>query len=189
MSASLAHEIRNPIASLSRTVQLLAKQKESRLHKIILREVNRINELVDLFLQSARAQHLTLEYTRVDTSILEIVEALQHDRAQNVEISVDVLSPTTINIDIAKFRQIVWNLLLNSVQAGRNGHVVVRTTEDNNQYVIEITDDGKGIPAEDLQKVMDRFLYYSSGWYRTRIVCGSTNCSRTPRNIEYKEIQ
>ena len=74
-------------------------------------------------------------------------------RAQNVEISVDVLSSTTINIDIAKFRQIVWNLLLNSVQASPNGHVVIRTTEGNNQYVIEIIDDGKGIPAEDLQKV------------------------------------
>ena len=55
-------------------MQLLAEAKESRLHKIILREVNRINELVDLFLQSARAQHLTLENTSVDTSILEIVD-------------------------------------------------------------------------------------------------------------------
>ena len=85
MSASLAHEIRNPIASLSGAVQLLAEQRKVDFTLIILREVNRINELVDLFLQSARSQHLTLEHTSVVPSILEIVEALQHDpRAQSV---------------------------------------------------------------------------------------------------------
>lgn len=164
MSASLAHEIRNPIASLSGAVQLLAEQEESRLHTIILREVNRINELVDLFLQSARAQHLTLEYTNVDTSILEIVEALQHDpRAQTVDISVGVLSSASVNIDIAKFRQIVWNLLLNSIQASSNGHVVLSAIESEGQYVLDITDDGKGIAPEDLNKVMDPFFTTRAG--------------------------
>lgn len=164
MSASLAHEIRNPIASLSGAVQLLAEQKESRLHRIILREVNRINELVNLFLQSARSQHLTVKYTSVVSSILEIVEALQHDpRAHSVEISTGELSYSPFNIDVAKFRQIVWNLLLNSVQASPNGHVVLSTKELDGQYVLEITDDGKGIPQSDLDKVMDPFFTTRAG--------------------------
>ena len=74
-----------------------------------------------------------------------------------------MLSTATIDIDIAKFRQIVWNLLLNSVQASPNGHVVVSTTESKSQYIIEITDNGKGIPAEDLQKVMDPFFTTRAG--------------------------
>ena len=58
LAASLAHEIRNPIASLSGAVQLLEESKENKLHKIILREVERINDLVELFLQSARSTKL-----------------------------------------------------------------------------------------------------------------------------------
>lgn len=164
MSASLAHEIRNPIASLSGAVQLLSEQKDSRLHKIILREVNRINELVDLFLQSARSQHLTLEHTNVVSSILEIVEALQHDpRTQSVEISVGDLSYTSFEIDVAKFRQIVWNLLLNSVQASPNGHVVLNSEDKDGQYILQIIDDGKGIAPNDLDKVMDPFFTTRAG--------------------------
>ena len=148
MSASLAHEIRNPIASLSGAVQLLAEQKESRLHTIILREVNRINELVDLFLQSARSQHLTLEHTSVVPSILEIVEALQHDpRAQSVEISVEELSDETFDIDVAKFRQIVWNLLFNAVQASPNGQVVLSTQANNDLYTLRDCRQWEGYPS------------------------------------------
>ena len=164
MSASLAHEIRNPIASLSGAVQLLAEQKESRLHTIILREINRINELVDLFLQSARSQHLTVEHTSVVSSVLEIVEALQHDpRAQSVDISIKELSHTPFDIDLAKFRQIVWNLLLNSVQASQGGHITFHSKDVDGQYVLQITDDGKGIPQKDLDKVMDPFFTTRAG--------------------------
>ena len=164
MSASLAHEIRNPIASLSGAVQLMAEKEESRLHQIVLREVNRINELVDLFLQSARAQHLSIVLTRVDTSILEIVEALQHDpRAQSVSLSVGELCSATLNIDIAKFRQIVWNLLLNSIQASPDGHVVLSTSESEDHYVLHIKDDGRGIAEENLAKVMDPFFTTRAG--------------------------
>ncbi len=164
MSASLAHEIRNPIASLSGAVQLLAEQKESRLHTIILREINRINELVDLFLQSARSQHLTMEHTSVVSSVLEIVEALQHDpRAQSVEISIKGLSHTPFDIDLAKFRQIVWNLLLNSVQASQDGHITLHSKDVDGQYVLQIADDGKGIPQKDLDKVMDPFFTTRAG--------------------------
>ena len=164
LSASLAHEIRNPIASLSGAVQLLAEQKESRLHTIILREVNRINELVDLFLQSARSQHLTLARQSVVSSILEIVEALQHDpRTQDVEVTVLELSEQEFDIDIAKFRQIVWNLLLNAIQASPNGRVSINTRCVDEVYVLEIVDTGKGIPADDLSKVLDPFFTTRAG--------------------------
>jgi len=164
LSASLAHEIRNPIASLSGAVQLLAEQKESRLHTIILREVNRINELVDLFLQSARSQHVNLERVSVVPSILEIVEALQHDpRAQSVEVTIGHLNEQPLDVDVAKFRQILWNLLLNSIQASPNGSVVLQTSLEEDFYVLRIVDNGKGISASDLEKVMDPFFTTRAG--------------------------
>lgn len=164
LSASLAHEIRNPIASLSGAVQLLAEQKESRLHTIILREVNRINELVDLFLQSARSQHLNLEQCSVVPSILEIVEALQHDpRAQAVEVSIGTFDDRKIEVDIAKFRQILWNLLLNAIQASPNGTVFLEASVEGGSYVLRIVDNGKGISSSDLEKVMDPFFTTRAG--------------------------
>ena len=164
LSASLAHEIRNPIASLSGAVQLLAEQQESRLHTIILREVRRINELVDLFLQSARSQQLSLELQRIDASIQEIVEALKHDpRAQRTSIDVAFESSVAIQVDVAKFRQIVWNVLLNSIQAGQAKQISILVQRTEEDLVVSINDDGTGIPSEHLSKVLDPFFTTRAG--------------------------
>ncbi len=164
LSASLAHEIRNPIASLSGAVQLLAEQESSRLHTIILREVRRINELVDLFLQSARSQQLSLERQSVDASIQEIVEALKHDpRAQKTSIAIGIESSIPITVDVAKFRQIVWNVLLNAIQAGQANEISIVVRHIENELVVSIKDDGVGIPSENLLKVLDPFFTTRAG--------------------------
>ncbi len=164
LSASLAHEIRNPIASLSGAVQLLAEQKESRLHTIILREVNRINELVNLFLQSARSQQLQLRTQPLVPSIQEIIEALKHDqRAQKTTIVFTEQDHTSVEVDSAKFRQIIWNILLNAIQAGEATEVNIVTTCTAGVYVVRVSDNGGGISPEYLAKITDPFFTTRAG--------------------------
>jgi signal transduction histidine kinase len=164
LSASLAHEIRNPIASLSGAVQLLAERQESRLHTIILREVKRINELVDLFLQSARSQQLHLEDASLRPIVEEIVEALSHDpRAQQTEVVMEPISDSVLRIDPSKIRQILWNLLLNAIQATENGRVCIYTIEQEHDLTLVVEDTGKGIPADNVAKIFDPFFTTRAG--------------------------
>ena len=164
LSASLAHEIRNPIASLSGAVQLLAEQEDNRLHTIILREVTRINELVDLFLQSARSQHVTLRRDSIVDSVTEIVEAIQHDyRAQGIQIDMGELSSEEFLVDLSKFRQVIWNLLLNAIQASPNGQVTISGVQTEHSYVLTIQDNGKGIPSQEISAIFDPFFTTRAG--------------------------
>jgi two-component system, NtrC family, sensor histidine kinase PilS len=164
LSASLAHEIRNPIASLSGAVQLLSEQKQSRLHTIILREVHRINELVDLFLQSARSQHLNTAHQSVLPSLYEIAEAVQHDpRAQGVTLEILKKADVSISVDISKFRQVIWNLLLNSIQAGSATNIKILTIRDPEIFWIVVQDNGVGISPENLDKIVDPFFTTRAG--------------------------
>ena len=164
LSASLAHEIRNPIASLSGAVQLLSEQKQSRLHTIILREVDRINELVDLFLQSAGSQHLNRVHQSVLPSLYEIVEVVQHDpRAQGVSLEVVSEADVAIDVDISKFRQVMWNLLLNSIQAGSARDIRIITQIDSSFCWVVVEDNGVGIPRENLDKIVDPFFTTRAG--------------------------
>ena len=163
-SASLAHEIRNPIASLSGAVQLLAEQGKSRLHTIILREVNRINELVDLFLKSASSQHLKLEFVSISPIIHEVLEALRLDpRTVNVQFTIESDDEVILEVDPAKIRQVIWNLLINGVQATENGNLYITTSVSDKTYSIRIRDTGKGIGEESLPKIFDPFFTTRAG--------------------------
>ena len=81
LAAGLAHEIRNPLASLSGSVQLLRDEGRSPLHDIVLREVKRLNELVDEFLDSARPVRLTIEMVNPGDIIGDVSTAFRNDPA------------------------------------------------------------------------------------------------------------
>ena len=85
LAASLAHEIRNPLASLSGSVQLLEEQKANPLHRIILREVERLNDLVEEFLQAARPLKLTVTSMSLENLLNEVFQTFQNDpRCRNI---------------------------------------------------------------------------------------------------------
>ena len=164
LAASLAHEIRNPIASLSGAVQLLHAKENNRLYEIILREVHRINELVELFLESARSTDIRPAWTSIVSSIQEIATALKFDpRCKSVIIDVHDLIPQELYVDVAKIRQILWNLLLNAIQAMPEGGNITIRTEMTDKYIVHIIDNGVGIDAQYLPKLFDPFFSTRAG--------------------------
>ena len=165
LTSSLAHEIRNPLASLSGAVQLLSENKENRLYAIILREINRINELVDIYLHTARPKQLKQKWCSLRPMIFEVIQAFEHDpRSRQIEIKPIDIHDISVYVDISKIRQIIWNLLINAVQAiSDDGSIYIRDRVEEEYYVLSIRDTGRGISPSIIQKIFDPFFTAKSG--------------------------
>lgn len=166
LAASLAHEIRNPLASLSGSVQLLEEREANPLHRIVLREVQRLNDLVEEFLQAARPLKLNQAQMNMAELLSDVVEAFRNDpRCRGLrEIFLDVSALPLIVADSARLRQVVWNLLVNAVQATEVGGSIWVTAEKSDTGInVGVRDDGMGIAPEQLLRIFDPFYTTRSG--------------------------
>jgi two-component system sensor histidine kinase PilS (NtrC family) len=166
LAASLAHEIRNPLASLSGAAQLLEEGQKNKLHTIILREVKRINELVEDFLQSARPPSLKRRFVVPEPLIFEVMEAFSLDpRGAHLEVKLDLSDDNMeVFIDEKLIRQVLWNLIINAAYATQGGDILFLKTERIDQnWVMYIADTGSGIEPELCSKIFDPFVTMRSG--------------------------
>ncbi len=166
LAAGIAHEIRNPLAAISGSIELLrtspqATEDDATLMAIVQREIVRLNELVGDLLDYAnpRASH-ALDFD-VGVMVEETVRVARADPAFGaVELVATAAGPLPYHGDAAKLRQVLWNLLRNASDAAALGgkHVsVAATTVDGNVEVV-ITDDGAGIPADQVAHIFDPFF-------------------------------
>jgi len=166
LSASVAHEIRNPLTSLIGFVQLL--QSEDKKHQfyysIMADELNRINHIAGELLLLARPQEIKFVRAGLQQIIRNVVSLLEPVAAlQNVEIIPD-FSTEDICIDCEpnQLKQLFINLIKNAIEAShQGGKVIVSVETRRNQKVrISIKDDGIGISKERLERIGEPF--YSS---------------------------
>jgi len=173
LSARMAHEIRNPLASMSGSVQLLADQgsiveNDQRLLKIILRETDRLNSLITDFLTYARPvspQKKPIDFHAFTEEICLLVSSDR--RFGGVVISNRVPADLTIHADSNQLRQVMLNLLNNAAEATHNGgrivvdaHVVKNSTQSTLQEehaVITVSDNGSGIADEAATHLFEPF--------------------------------
>ena len=169
VAAGLAHELRNPLASMSGSVELLRAgldpaDADARLMDIVLREAARLNQLVARFLEYARPaapRRAPADLARVAAETLDV---FVHDpAAARVRLERD-LAPTPASCDADQVRQVLWNLLVNAAQAaqaaGRAGvRVAVRCQpEPDGGARLEVEDDGPGIAPQDLPRLFTPFF-------------------------------
>src|SRR5215813_5018973 len=165
MSANIAHEIRNPLASLTGAIEVLASngtagEVRQRLAQIILKESARLNEILRDFLEYARPAPLARARTNVIESIDEVLVLLEH-RADPGTLKVVREFPPSLDwvIDPQQFRQVVWNLCLNAVQAMPNGGELRVTVETvRGRLEVRISDTGEGIAEENLAHIFEPFF-------------------------------
>jgi two-component system, NtrC family, sensor histidine kinase HydH len=167
MAAGMAHEIKNPLASLAGSIQLLREDihydpYHDKLMQIALRETDRLSELVGNFLLFARPQAGKIEKIELRASILEVLELFEKNSecASRIAISVDLAQGIWIEIDPVHFHQVLWNILLNAAEAIENeGKIEIRLYETkSNMAILEIEDNGCGIPEATLKMVFDPFF-------------------------------
>jgi two-component system, NtrC family, sensor histidine kinase HydH len=166
MLAGISHEIKNPLASLSGSIQLLKEDTKSgsyedKLMRIILRETDRLKDIVNDIRLFARPQKTSASDIQIDNAISEIVEIFVNDPKWNDRINITLRLDKTVFvfIDPAHFKQIFWNLLKNAAESiPKKGDIFInlRSFRHGRVYLI-ISDSGKGIDKLDAKQIFDPF--------------------------------
>ena len=166
LSAGIAHEIRNPLAAIAGSVQVLKNSKslsaqEQRLMSIVLRESERLNKSIAEFLRFVRPQEKMPAAFDIAASLSETLELLQNspELLENHEIRREIEPPSfSIIGDPDQIRQVFWNLARNAFQAMPGGGVlVVRTEVTSDSYRINFADNGRGMTVLDQQRLFQPF--------------------------------
>jgi two-component system sensor histidine kinase PilS (NtrC family) len=170
MSANIAHEIRNPLASLTGAIEVLVSQGPAgelreRLANIVLKESGRLNAILRDFLEYARPAPLARVRVNVCETIDEVLVLLEH-RATPGSLKVVRELPGSLEweLDPQQFRQAMWNLCLNAVQAMPDGgELRVTALVVDGALVVRIEDSGDGIGGNDVAHVFEPFFSTKPG--------------------------
>jgi two-component system sensor histidine kinase HydH len=167
MGAGLAHEIKNPLASITGCIQLLRDEMpydagRDKLMRIVLREADRLSALVGNFLLFARPPSGKSSPISLDQAIPETISLFEKDERcrERIAIRQSGQKGLWVAMDPDHFRQVLWNLLLNAVEAIEgSGWIDVRVDSAKAKQVsICITDSGCGIPRENISHIFDPFF-------------------------------
>ncbi|RLB81704.1 MAG: hypothetical protein DRH15_06515, partial [Deltaproteobacteria bacterium] len=165
LAAGIAHEIRNPMASISGSIQMLKEemgenQMQTRLMDIALNEVNRLNQLVNDFLIFARPRQPHPEVFELRELVEQTLELFKHSPhwMKKIDVSASLNGPLPVKSDPQLVKQILWNLLRNACEAMPSGgklQVLARPCVESNPLPaveLEIRDTGPGLDEKDLSK-------------------------------------
>jgi len=171
LAAGLAHEIKNPLASLSGSIQLLKKKEELseselKLMSIVLRETDRLDSLLQNFLDYAKPSRLDLKNIAVRSLIEPIVGLCKNDLTQSekqIEFDMDIPQDLHCVLDAQKMKQIFWNLIRNAVSSiERAGKVKIsaylKVNQNEEILRFEVQDSGKGMDEETQTRAFEPFF-------------------------------
>lgn len=170
ISAGTAHEIRNPLTSIKGFLQVLKRsmnergmEKEFGYTEIMLKEIDRINELVSEFLLLSKPKHSAFSPVSISTVLREILpiinnEAILHNVTVQYEAAVNL--PMVV-ADRELLKQVCLNLSKNGIEAMVDGGILTlseKVDKEGQKILVEIHDSGPGIPAFLVDKIFDPFF-------------------------------
>ncbi len=170
LAAGIAHEIGNPLTSISTFAQLLREMAADEFSKtsldIINNQIQRITDIVRRMSVFSRADSLSVKYVQINDILNSTLDLLRLDkrmkRTVEISVSLDAALPRTM-IDEGQIAQVFINIVINALDAMPDGgRLTVTTRQDHDDMgkdaiLIEIADSGVGIPSEELQKIFDPF--------------------------------
>jgi signal transduction histidine kinase len=166
LSAGLAHEIRNPLASIEGAANVLQRGTQSEERRgefldIIQKESRRLNRLLTSFLDFAKPRQPDWRVVEVD-NLFDSVKALARHVGGTRSLEVRKrIQPglSTLECDPEQLKQVLLNLVMNAIQAmPQGGTVVLAAKQDETQITIDVHDQGRGISDDDLDRIFDPFF-------------------------------
>ncbi len=166
IAAGLAHEIQTPLAGVKGALEIIASRvapntPEAEFAGIGGRELARLEGLVSEFLTYARPHDPALRPTDVH-EIVERVAALLRSEAERKTVTLTLERSAVVpllSLDPEQMTQVIFNVVLNAIQAtGEGGHVRIRESEAAGYAVIDVADEGPGIPPEHALRIFDPFF-------------------------------
>ena len=176
LAGGLAHEIKNPLSTMSMNLELLTEDLETldvparhrMLKKVesVQRECKHLQDILDAFLQFARVGKLALTTANLNTLVSDFIDFFRPQANEaGIEISphFDADLPA-IQVDPALFRQVLMNLALNVVQAMPDGGLIeLQTSHRDGTVYLDIIDNGKGIDETVKSRMFDAFFSTKAG--------------------------
>jgi signal transduction histidine kinase len=167
IARTIAHEVRNPLTNLTLAFDQLKEEVSNQspdvklYSEIIERNANRIEQLISEMLNSSKPRELNLELTPV-SEILDQAIALSLDRINLNQIKLEKNFPgelPRILLDREKIKIALLNIIINGLEAMQPGSGVLKVSAElrNGSIVALISDNGKGIAPEDIEKLFDPF--------------------------------
>jgi signal transduction histidine kinase len=165
MLAGIAHEVRNPLGGIELYAGILRDELTSDDEKLghvkkIEREVGHLKNVVSDFLEYARRPRPELRATELGPLVGEVVEICAADaQAADVKLVADTPAGLAAPIDASQLRRALLNLIRNALQATpAGGTVTVAATTDGARVRVSVSDTGKGIPSDSMEKIFQPFF-------------------------------
>lgn len=168
LAAGIAHEVRNPLASISGSLELLQvgteTKEDRRLMEIAMREIDRLNTLITDFLDFARPKPPTLAPIDLPAEICRLAGVIGELASGENSLQIEVISRCTnawVEADVDQLNGILWNLINNAKQASESAKpikVTIEVEKTAHDVTLSVTDNGDGISGDDLQNIFEPFF-------------------------------
>jgi len=166
LSSNIAHEIRNPLASLKGSIEMLREDtmpqnQKMRLMEIALKEMERLNSIITDFLTYSRPTPPEFKRCELHGILDETIELLKHadHNKNNISINKKYLGRLEVDADPQKMRQVFWNLGLNAIEAmPEGGELIVSTRNTSTAVEVMFKDSGIGIDDHDMERIFYPFF-------------------------------
>ena len=190
LSAGLAHEIRNPLASISGAAAILQRNenldpKHAKCIDIITSECRRLNGLLTNFLDFARPPAPHFQAINLDTVLDNVLALANHGIRGKVVHCEKQIQPNLPRVegDPEQLEQVLLNLMINAIEASPNGETVMLSAEaENGKVVIRVIDQGHGVPPAEYRPAFRSLLHDEGTWDRPRASGSSSDHDADGRN-------
>ncbi|WP_046175281.1 sensor histidine kinase [Domibacillus indicus] len=168
MAAGAAHEIRNPLAVIHGFLTLMdqtfsKKEKEQYYLPLILKEISRINLIIENMLLMSKPEAPILKETKMEDLIQDILPLITESVQKDIHFTLS-LDAQPLHVDQNQMKQIFHNLIRNSIEAIKEkGHISIQSTVKKGWYCIYLQDTGTGIPEEMQKTLFDPFSTSKEG--------------------------
>ncbi|MBI5438178.1 MAG: PAS domain-containing protein [Nitrosomonadales bacterium] len=192
LTASIAHEVRNPLSAISYAAELLQEEhgdaKQQRLLQIVLDNTQRINRIVQDVMQLNRRDRAQPEVFELDAMLRAFVEEIK--LAERLEPDVMILAgipDAEVSFDRGHLRQVLWNLCSNALRFSRrlHGSLILTMSILDERTVIDVQDGGPGVSAEYRGRLFEPFFTTASDGTGLGLYIAKELCEANDASLEY----